>query len=59
MSKLSNLIFFVIVCIIISKSSTYLDDEIVQVMELMPKWTPGINEEKIVDSYFLMDIRLK
>lgn len=42
---------------ITSKPKEYLDIEVVRVMKIMPKWSPGINEGEIVDSYYLMDIK--
>jgi TonB family protein len=39
-----------------SKPKKYLDDEVIRVIKMMPKWTPAINEGKIVNSYYLLDI---
>ena len=43
---------------ITSKPKEYLDDEVIRVVKMMPKWIPGINEGKIVDCYYLLDIQL-
>jgi len=42
---------------IISKPNKYVDKAVIQVIKMMPKWIPGINEGKIVDCYFLLAIR--
>lgn len=42
---------------ITSKPQKYLDEEVLRVMKLMPKWIPGENKGEIVDSYYLMDVR--
>ncbi len=44
---------------ITSKPKEYLDNEVIRVMKIMPKWNPGINEGEIVDSYCLLDFQLK
>jgi TonB family protein len=43
---------------ITSKPKKYLDDEVIRVIKIMPKWIPGINEGKVVDSYVLLDFKL-
>ena len=43
---------------ITSKPIKYIDDEFIRVFKIMPKWIPATNEGKIVDSYYLMDIRI-
>lgn len=43
---------------ITSKPKEYFDNEVIRVMKLMPKWTPAIHEDEIVDSYYLLDINL-
>ena len=43
---------------ITSKPREYFDNEVIRVMKMMPKWSPGIHEGKIVDSYWLLDIKL-
>jgi len=42
---------------ITSKPKKYLDSEVIRAMKKMPKWIPGINENEIVDCYYLLDIR--
>jgi TonB family protein len=42
---------------ITSKPNKYIDNEVIRVMKKMPKWIPGINENEIVDCYYLLDIR--
>jgi periplasmic protein TonB len=42
---------------ITSKPKEYIDNEVARVIKMMPKWIPGTNEGKIVDSYYLLDIR--
>ena len=42
---------------ITSKPKEYLDDAVIREVKKMPKWRPGIHEGKIVDSYFLIDIK--
>lgn len=41
-----------------SKPKEYIDDEFIRIFRIMPKWIPATNEGKIVDSYYLLDIRL-
>jgi TonB family protein len=43
---------------ITSKPNKYIDNEVIRVMKKMPKWIPGINENEIVDCYYLLDLRL-
>jgi len=42
---------------ITSKPKKYIDNEIIRVIKMMPKWVPGINESEFIDSYYLMDIK--
>jgi TonB family protein len=44
---------------ITSKPKEYYDSEVIRVMKLMPKWNAAAHEGKIVDSYYLLDIKLK
>ena len=37
-----------------SKPKEYIDNEVICVIKSMPKWIPGTNEGKIIDSYFLI-----
>ena len=41
-----------------SKPIKYIDDEFIRIFKIMPKWIPATNEGKIVDSYYLLDIKL-
>ena len=42
---------------IISRPNKYIDDEVIRVIKKTPKWIPGINENDIVDCYYLLEIR--
>ena len=42
---------------IVSKPKEYLDNEVIRVTKMMPKWIPGINEGKICDCYYLLEIK--
>ena len=42
---------------ITSKPREYLDNEVIQAMKKMPKWKPGVNDGKIADCYYLLDIQ--
>lgn len=44
---------------ITSKPQKYLDEEFIRVFEIMPNWEPGVFEGRIVDSYYLIDFKLK
>ena len=41
-----------------SKPIEYIDDEFIRIFKIMPKWIPATNEGKMVDSYYLLDIKL-
>ena len=43
---------------VISKPRKYIDDEFVRILKIMPKWKPAKNEGKVVDSFYLLDIKL-
>jgi len=43
---------------ITSKPIKYIDDEFIRIFRIMPKWIPATNEGKMVDSYYLLDIKL-
>lgn len=43
---------------ITSKPIQYIDDEFIRVFKTMPKWIPATNEGEIVDSYFLLELKL-
>lgn len=42
---------------ITSKPKKYIDNEIIRVIKMMPKWTPGTNEGETIDSYYLLEIK--
>jgi len=42
---------------IVSKPKEYLDNEVIRVTKMMPKWIPGINEGTICDCYYLLEIK--
>ena len=41
---------------ITSKPHKYLDNELIRVIKMMPKWIPAINGGQNVDSYYMLDI---
>jgi hypothetical protein len=41
---------------ITSKPNKYIDNEVIRVIKMMPKWIPGYNAGEIIDSYFLLDL---
>jgi len=42
---------------ITSKPKEYLDNAVIRVIKMMPKWIPGINEGVKVDCYYLLEIQ--
>ena len=42
---------------ITSKPKEYIDNEVIRVIKTMPKWIPGVDEGKTVDSYHLLHIK--
>jgi hypothetical protein len=41
---------------ITSKPHKYLDNELIRVIKMMPKWIPATNGGQNVDSYYMLDI---
>ena len=42
---------------ITSKPHMYIDNEVIRVIKMMPKWIPATNEGENVDSYYMLDIK--
>ena len=42
---------------ITSQPHKYLDNELIRVVKLMPKWTPATNNGLNVDSYYMLDLQ--
>lgn len=40
-----------------SKPHKYLDNELIRVIKMMPKWIPATNVGQHVDSYYMLDIK--
>ena len=41
---------------ITSKPHKYLDEELIRVIKMMPKWIPATNGGENVDSYYMLDV---